>query len=76
ADYVDDYARAAGHHTVSAKHRAANQPVLALHRKRGCALHERPPTPLARLLGLPPMVISTRQLPPPTSAEEMPAVRS
>jgi GNAT superfamily N-acetyltransferase len=62
ADFVDDYARAAGHHTVSAKHRADNQPVIALHRGRGCALLEPPPTRWARLLGQPPMVISTRRL--------------
>jgi GNAT superfamily N-acetyltransferase len=62
ADFVDDYGRAAGHHTVSAKHRADNQPVLALHRGRGCELLEPPPTRLARLLGQPAMVISTRRL--------------
>jgi GNAT superfamily N-acetyltransferase len=62
ADFVDDYGRAAGHHTVSAKHRADNHPVLSLHRGRGCVLLERPPTRLARLFGQPPTVISTRRL--------------
>jgi GNAT superfamily N-acetyltransferase len=62
ADFVDDYGRAAGHHSVSAKHRGDNQPVLALHRARGCVLLEPPPTRLARLFGQPPMVISTRRL--------------
>jgi GNAT superfamily N-acetyltransferase len=62
ADFVDDYGRAAGHHSVSAKHRGDNQPVLALHRGRGCVLLEPPPTRLARLFGQPPMVISTRRL--------------
>lgn len=62
ADFVDDYARASGHHTVSAKHDADNQPVLALHRKRGCALVELPPPPLARWLRRPGMVLSTRAL--------------
>ena len=62
ADFVDDYARASGHHTVSAKHRADNHPVLALHRRRGCVLFEPPATRLARLFGQPPMVISTRRL--------------
>ena len=62
ADFVDDYARAAGYHTVSAKHHADNLPVLGLHRKRGCVLVARPPTPLARLLRYPHMVISTRAL--------------
>lgn len=62
ADFVDDYARANGHHAVTAKHHADNAPVLALHRKRGCALHALPPTPLARLLGRPTMWISTRAL--------------
>src|SRR5262245_48167278 len=52
-DFVEDFARAAGHHAVSAKHRADNAPVLALHRKRGCELLERPRTPLARLLRRP-----------------------
>jgi GNAT superfamily N-acetyltransferase len=62
ADFVDDYARAAGHHSVWAKHRSDNRPVLELHRKRGCVLVELPPTPLARLLRLPTMVVSTRAL--------------
>ncbi|MGH7287696.1 MAG: GNAT family N-acetyltransferase [Myxococcota bacterium] len=62
ADFVDDYGRAAGYHTVSAKHRSDNHPVLALHRKRGCALIERPPTLLARSFRYPHMAISTRVL--------------
>jgi len=62
ADFVDDYARANGLHTVTAKHDAENEPVLALHRKRGCTLRALAPTPLARLLGRPPMWISTRAL--------------
>ena len=60
ADFVDDYARASGHHTVLAKHRADNRPVLALHQKRGCALVELPAPPLARLLRRPGMVLSRR----------------
>ena len=64
-DFVEDWARAAGHHAVSAKHRADNAPVLALHRKRGCELLERPRTPLARLLRRPAVVISRRTLAPP-----------
>ena len=62
ADFVDDYARATGHHAVSAKHRADNGPVLALHRARGCVLLEPRSTRLAQLFGQPPMVISTRRL--------------
>ena len=62
SDFVEDYGRAAGHHTVSARHRADNQPVLALHRKRGCQLIVCRPTLLARLLRQPPMVISRRVL--------------
>jgi hypothetical protein len=61
-DFVEDYGRAAGHHTVSARHRADNQPVLALHRKRGCVLVESPRPPLARLFRQPPMLVSSRAL--------------
>jgi GNAT superfamily N-acetyltransferase len=60
ADFVDDYARASGHHTVLAKHHADNRPVVALHQKRGCALVELPAPPLARLLRRPGMVLSRR----------------
>jgi GNAT superfamily N-acetyltransferase len=67
ADFVEDYARAAGHDTVSAKHRSDNRPVLALHRKRGCVLVELPPTPLARLLRRRGMVVSSRALSAPAS---------
>jgi ribosomal protein S18 acetylase RimI-like enzyme len=76
ADFVEDYARAAGYRAVSAKHRADNQPVLALHRKRGCTLLEPPPTPLGRLFRLPPMVISTRALGSPPTPHAAPAGRS
>jgi GNAT superfamily N-acetyltransferase len=62
ADFVDDYARASGHHTVLAKHHADNRPVLALHQKRGCTLVELPAPPLARLLRRPGMVMSRRTL--------------
>jgi len=68
ADFIDDYARAAGHDSVWAKHRADNRPVLALHRKRGCVLVERQPTLLARLLRQPGMVVSTRALSAPAAA--------
>jgi GNAT superfamily N-acetyltransferase len=62
ADFVDDYARAAGYHSVWARHRADNRPVLALHRKRGCLLVEYPLTLLGRLLHHPGMVVSIRRL--------------
>jgi GNAT superfamily N-acetyltransferase len=62
ADFVDDYARASGHHTVLAKHHADNRAVLALHQKRGCALVELPAPPLARLLRRSGMVLSRRTL--------------
>ena len=64
ADFVDDYARAAGHRSVLALHHSTNLPVLGLHRKRGCVLIERPATPLARLFRRPHMVISCRALRP------------
>jgi ribosomal protein S18 acetylase RimI-like enzyme len=62
SDFVDAYARAAGFGAVSAKHHVDNQPVLALQKKRGCTLTSLPLPPLARLLGLRPMVLSTRAL--------------
>jgi len=64
ADFVDDYARAAGHYRVLARHHSDNLPVLQLHRKRGCVLVDRPATPLARLLRRPHMVVSSRALRP------------
>jgi ribosomal protein S18 acetylase RimI-like enzyme len=62
SDFVDEYARAAGFRVVCAKHHVDNQPVLALQKKRGCTLASLPPTRLARWLGRPAMVLSTRVL--------------
>lgn len=67
ADFIDDYARAAGYHTVSAIHSADNAAVLALHRKRGCVLVECPHGRLARWFGYPADVKSTRSLHAPAS---------
>jgi GNAT superfamily N-acetyltransferase len=67
ADFIDDYARAAGYQLVWGRHRADNRPVLALHRKRGCVLVECRPTRLARLLHHPGMVISIRELSAPAA---------
>jgi GNAT superfamily N-acetyltransferase len=62
ADFVEDYARAAGHPAVWAMHRADNRPVLELHRKRGCTLVANPPSSLGRWFGHPGMIVSTRDL--------------
>jgi GNAT superfamily N-acetyltransferase len=62
ADFVDDYARAAGHHIVLALHDADNVVVLALHRKRGCTLVELPRTRFSDWLRQPTVVMSRREL--------------
>jgi RimJ/RimL family protein N-acetyltransferase len=62
ADFVDDYARAAGLHTVLALHDADNAAVLALHRKRGCTLVELPRTRFSDWLRQPSVVMSRREL--------------
>ncbi len=62
ADFVDDYARAAGLRTVLALHDADNVVVLALHRKRGCTLVELPRTRFSDWLRHPTVVMSRREL--------------